>query len=133
MEERIATIIDRKYERYAQAVIEEIKSLGPNCMQSGPDSPWANVWEEWVVQIQGQESAVFSAYEETIRAMCRRLVGSLPEDEQLLLASAPTVSFDSDDVEEGLCEPLCDVLEDELYWRICNIAADEELGEEVDE
>ncbi|GEM_PF-1945545 len=129
--EEVANIINSKYQRYTAEVISRIKALSPDCRQSGDDSSLKNVWEEWKAQIQGEESPLFYAYEETIRGLCRSVVEALPQDEQSLLWLLSDGYFDDGSPSAGA--PMLDAVEDELYNRIWSIGADEDLLSDQEE
>jgi len=38
-------------------------------MQSGDDTPLKNIWDEVCVQVQGEESAMWDTYSETIQSL----------------------------------------------------------------
>ena len=57
-------IIESKYKRYTANVINQIKALPPESRLSGDDSGLANVWEEWKVQMQGEQSVFFDQNKE---------------------------------------------------------------------
>ncbi|MBI3805397.1 MAG: hypothetical protein HY282_16740 [Nitrospirae bacterium] len=131
--EEVANIINSKYQRYTAEVINLIKALPSNCRQSGDDSGLKNVWEEWKAQIQGEESPLFYAYEETIRGLCRSVIQALPQDEQSLLWLLSDGYFDSDNDSSSAGAPTLDAVEDELYNRIWSIGADEDLLSDQEE
>ena len=111
-------------------MIEQIKALGPECRLSDDDSGLADVWEEWKSQMQEEHSIYFDAYEDTILGICRSVVQSLPKDEQSLLWLQSDAYFDWDEDEEDppSDQELQDALTQELYARVCQIAADEEIS-----
>lgn len=47
-------------------------------LQSGDDSGLENAWDEFCVQVQYEESVFFDAYEETVRAVLRGHLETLP-------------------------------------------------------
>jgi len=109
-------------------VIEQIKALGPECRLSDDDSGLADVWEEWKSQMQEEHSIYFDAYEDTIVGICRSIVQSLPKDAQSLLWLLSDAYFNGDEEEPPFGEVLNDALTQELYARVCQIAADEEIS-----
>jgi len=131
--EAVISIIETKYRRYVDEIIKWIKALGPECRQSGDDSGLANVWEEWKSQMQGEESFFFEAYEDTFRDMCRRLVTTMPEDEQALLWLTSDAYFNGDRDLPPNGEELATAIEEELYQRLCAAAADEEMSSDANE
>ena len=54
-------------------------------LQSGDDSGLENIWEEICVQVQGEESAMFSSYEDTIETCIAEEVSALEAFEQIAL------------------------------------------------
>ncbi|TVY09072.1 hypothetical protein [Paenibacillus cremeus] len=125
---QISLIINDKYSGYVMQVKAKIENLDKSFMQSGDDSPLNNVWEEFVVQIQGEESIFFEAYEDTIRAICEKVLNSLTESELRLLWLETDGYFDYDEDELFPTEDvLLEGIEQELYSRLCALAADEEI------
>jgi hypothetical protein len=57
----IAEFAERECKRIAQKVIRQLKSMTDG-MQSGQDTPLANIWDEICVQVQGEESVMWEAY-----------------------------------------------------------------------
>jgi hypothetical protein len=131
-------LVEAKFDRYAKRVIRDIKRLPKECRQSGDDSPLRNVWEEWVVQMQGTHSDSYDVYEETIRVTCRGVAEALPREEQGLLwlwtddycdwnERKPRGSDDG--IPFGV--PVLDALENEFFRRVCSAASDVELPERL--
>ncbi len=129
----VLRILTAKYDDYARQVIERIKKLPPECRQSGDDSLLEDVWEEWKYQVQRRESVLFNLYEETFRDICTGVVESLPPHERELLWLCSDGSFNHDQ-ETGppAGNQVVEDVADELYQRVCNIAADEELKVDPD-
>jgi hypothetical protein len=48
-----------------------------DCRLSGEDSPLANTWDEYCVQVQGEDSVFWSAYKDIISAIVGGFVGKL--------------------------------------------------------
>jgi hypothetical protein len=133
----LTRLIEAKFARYVGRVIEDIKRLPSSCMLSGDDSPMRDVWEEWVVQVQGIESIYCDAYEETIRAICRGVAEALPREEQGLLWLWTDEYYDwlseaEDDDEIPYGDPVLDALENEFFRRVCSAAADVELPDRLE-
>jgi len=123
----IISIIEAKYQEYAQDVIQQVRGLGRECRQSGDDSGLKDVWEEFKSQVQGQESAFFHLYQETIRDICGLVARKLSEAEFRLLWLLSDAYTDRE--EEGfpaLPELTEDVVE-ELYSTVVSMAMDEEI------
>jgi hypothetical protein len=121
----VTDIVRRKYRRYANQVIEQIKSLPPECRQSGDDSPLKDVWEEFKYQLQEEHSILFDAYEDTIQGLCNKVVVSLPEEEQALLWLRSDAYFDSDEETIPKGQRLVNEITEELYREVSSIASDE--------
>src|ERR1700690_3274666 len=123
-EQEVRTALRHKYEFYRDVVIAEIRGLGPECRQSGDDSPLEDVWEEFKYQVQQQESVVFDAYVETIEALCHSLVAWLPQHELQLLGLDTGGYFDSDDDRSPPhADQIIESVERELYQQVANRAA----------
>ena len=134
---QLLELILAKYDRYVQRVVRKIKRLPKNCMQSGDDSPMRNVWEEWVVQVQGQQSIFFEFYESTIMGICREVVEALPKEEQGLLWLWSDGWYDWDEEEDGGEIPYGDQvvadLELQIYSRLVFHAGSIELPPRLQE
>lgn len=123
--------VNRKWRAYIDQVVNTIRTLPHDCRQSGDDSALANVWEEFKYQVQREESGMFEAYVQTVQDICNRLLTDVPDNELEVLWLDSDAHFDYDDEQgspsrddmlEGTCR--------ELYQKVLNRAADEEL--EVD-
>jgi hypothetical protein len=133
----LTRLIEAKFARYVERVIKDIKRLPKECKQSGDDSPLRNVWEEWVVQVRGQEFIFYEAYEETIRAICRGVAEALPREEQGLLWLWTDEYYDwlivaEDDDEIPYGDPVLDALENEFFRRVYSAAANVELPDRLE-
>ncbi|MHB8653343.1 MAG: hypothetical protein ACYDA9_05630 [Terriglobia bacterium] len=131
--EAVISIIETKYRRYVGEIIKQIKALGPEYRHSGDDSGLADVWEEWKSQIQGEESLVFDAYENTFIDMCGRLVTIMPEDERALLWLTSEACFNGDRDLPPDGDELINAIVEELYRRLCTAAANEEMSSGANE
>jgi len=69
----IAWIAERECKRIAGLVVRDLRRMTKG-MQSGEDSGLRNLWDEVCVQVQGEESAMWDLYMETIGAMIKRHV-----------------------------------------------------------
>jgi|SRR5215831_339358 len=121
----VPRIIEAKYEDYCDRVVQMIQGLPADCRQSGDDSVLEDVWEEFKYQVQRQESVVFEVYEDTITALCQKVVEGLPQHERDLLWLASDGYFDWDE-QDGSPDKTNDVVA-ELYRRVCTRASDEDL------
>lgn len=72
-------------EAVADEVISELKQMKGDCLLSGDDSPLKNTWEEVCVQVQGDESVYWDAYETTVRTMIAQHVNGMAEHERLAI------------------------------------------------
>ena len=131
--EAVSSIIETKYRRYVNEIIKQIKALGPECRQSGDDSGLADLWEEWKSQIQGEESLVFDAYEDTFLDMCGRLVITMPEDEQALLWLTSDAYFNGDRDLPPDGDELVNAIVEELYRRLCTVEGNEAMSSDANE
>ena len=129
-------LIEAKFDCYVKRVIRDIKRLPKECMQSGDDSALRNVWEEWVVQVRGQQSVFYEAYEDTIQAICRKVAEKLPQEEQGPLWLWTDGYWNWDEEEYGTeipyGDPVLDALEDEFFGRVCSAADDLELPDRLE-
>jgi hypothetical protein len=130
MRKQIELIIEAKYGQMVDEVVAEIRNLPIDHMQSGQDSALNSVWEEFVFQIQGEESVIFSSYEEVIENVCLTSVEKLTDMEVALLWLGSDNYWNRDEAIAGQAQKREDVV-DELYQRIKNRAGDEELNENV--
>lgn len=125
-------LLEGIYEEYAQKIITELILLGPDSMTSGSDSEYENVWEEYVSQIQGEESIFFELYEELILNLCNNLINSKGRNEIYLLWTMTEESFDYDEKDEDDSLSNYDIENDvanALFNKISTIAADFDLYE----
>ncbi len=68
-------------QRIARKVVRELQQL-TNGLQSGDDSGLKNAWDEICVQIQGEESYTWDAYDLTVKQMLCAEVSRLALHEQ---------------------------------------------------
>jgi len=81
----VIAIAERECKRLARRVIRHLQSMKERYMQSGDDSPLANVWDEVCVQVQGQESVMWETYVETLEGIVLGFVAELdPEIKQAI-------------------------------------------------
>lgn len=129
-----------KLRRYADEVIKGLKELGrKDGMQSPADSGLNNIWEEWLVQVHGEQSIFYEQYEEVVQGMVNAFVEKLPRDEVGLIWLGSEAGADyldelsEDDVDD---EPgLSDMKEGavaELFSMVMEIANNSELPENVE-
>jgi hypothetical protein len=68
-------------ERISRRTIRALQKMAEG-LGSGDDSCLTNAWEEICVQVQGQQSAYWETYEETVRQVLSREVTKLPTYER---------------------------------------------------
>jgi hypothetical protein len=107
----VRAVLKQKYEFYRDQVIAKVRALGPECRQSGDDSLFEDVWEEFKYQVQREESGVFEAYHEL---------------QLLWLDTEGYFDHGGDDGPPHRNELITGV-ERELYQRVVNCTADEDL------
>lgn len=112
---------------HAAGIISRVKRLDPSCLQSG-DSRLGNVWEEYKVQVQLEQSLFFSSYCDTIRRIVEQAVDSMPQE---TVAALWRLTPEAEEWEAGniAAHPaLCaETVEEELFRRVQRAAADEPL------
>ena len=132
----IRAIVDAKYSGYVDRIVSKLRVQQPDLHElgsiaidsraSGDDSPWPDVWEEYKVQIQGEHSFCFEAYEDTIYAMCEQFIGALahPEIQLLWLGSDASDKWECDEREgQPAHAAMCEGVADELLRRVRGLAA----------
>lgn len=55
------------YDDFFQSIINQVKAGGSDLMQSGDDSPYKNLWEEYCAQVQDEHGFNFAATEAYIQ------------------------------------------------------------------
>lgn len=125
--QQIRRLIKDKYARYVIQIIAEIRAMPREAMLSGEDVPMQDVWEEWLVQMQGEESFAVEAHEQSFRAICRGKAEQLPCDEQELLWFETEKQWGWDEAKEAGGGVILDALEEEFYIRLCQAATDAKL------
>ena len=73
--------------RLVWKVKRELQSFGKdsNMMQSGDDTPLQNIWDEFCVQVQGEEFIFYDAYLDFIEGLISQLLNDCTEDEKIIL------------------------------------------------
>jgi hypothetical protein len=123
------------YRAIVARIIADIKALPESSRASGDDSPYRDVWEEFKVQIQGEHSICFDAYEDTIRAMCSHTLRELDRDQQCFLwlwcegYLDEWVAKDAIQLEDEFPEHVVD----ELYQRVVETADNEPMLHELED
>jgi hypothetical protein len=103
--------------RITRKVIADLRQMKDTA--SGDDSGLTTVWDEICVQLQGQESVLWDAYEETVRAFVCGYVAALPkhEKEAIWLQTNAGIDWDCWGPEDRQAQPVFD--EDIVDWLIC--------------
>ena len=130
----VGKILRKKYIACRDEAIKIVQGLPLDSRQSGEDSGLEDVWEEFKIQVQREESGAFDLYVETIEGLCEDLVKRLPDHELELLWLDADAYFDHDD-EKGPPgrDEMTDGIARELYQLVLNRAADEDLKFDPDE
>lgn len=89
--------------------VASLKSLGGDSLMSGEDSGLINVWEEICVQVRGEESVFWDAYQTVIDDFLRAELEKLSPEERraLWLMTDPGMDWEADS-EEGQSPPVWD-------------------------
>jgi len=120
--------------RLERAVIAKVKELPENCRQSGDDSNYLDLWEEYCAQVQGEHSVMFGLYESTVEGFCEAALDALTPSARMSLwvTSEAFGELDFEDDGESMFHPLVNRMVDELHERVRANAANVEL-ETLDE
>ena len=128
----LARLLKAKYERCVGQIIWQIKRLPKDAMQSGDDSPLKNVWEEWIVQQQGEHSVFYDLYEETFLIICRGVAEKLTSEDREMLWWTTDGALDWEDDEPPGTEQQLNELAEELLRRVNEAAANVELCDRLE-
>jgi hypothetical protein len=97
-------------------------------MQSGDDSVLVNVWEEICVQVQGEESVLWDAYDVTVKQMLSGELAKLPvyECEAVWLQTLEGQDWDAEDEDARSGYPVAedDIIEYVKRKYVYSAAAD---------
>lgn len=96
---------------------------------SGDDSGLRNVWHEICVQVQGEPSQFWRAYEDTICSYADGLLGELSQPERAVLSAATSAGDDwLDDAGGEEATPFFrdEVLGDLVEWVACRAMEDQQ-------
>lgn len=127
----VEAIISERYAQLVSEIADRVKRLPDSCKQSGDDSEFPDVWEEFKYEIQEEQSVLFNLYEDHIQGLCDGLTEALlpTEIKVLWLGSDGYLDW----VEDGFPD-LSQLHQDvsrELYSRVCGRATDEPLHPSV--
>lgn len=122
------------YEKCVAQIIEEIQKIPQTSMQSGEDSLYEDVWEEYAAQVQGEESLFMGLYENLVVKACYRLVEELTQPNLLMLwqetdAACGWIEEDPEPEKSAMKEAVAE----ELIRKVSGAAADYDLPEAEDE
>jgi hypothetical protein len=123
------------YQRLVESVIASIKVLPDNCRQSGDDSKLKDVWDEFKYQLQEEQSSFFGFYEDTIRRLCAEAITRQGREWKQLLwlwTEGYTDQWVEQD-EVSIEDFVTDDIVEEVYNRVCDIAANEPFATDPDE
>jgi hypothetical protein len=76
-----------------RSVVASLQTLTDG-MQGGGDDGLENIWEELCVQVQGEQSPLFSCYEDIVDSYIARSISGLPANSRLALWLATDAGFD---------------------------------------
>ena len=110
------------------SVINQLQSLKDECyLQFGDDSGLQNVWEEYCVQVQGEETMIMNIHEDMIADYAMDEIKKLPIEVQILLSYMGSKSGDYELPENENPYILCeDWIIKEISSNIWRKAADYE-------
>ncbi len=131
----VKQLAESMYNGLVAVVIADIKALPDNCRQSGDDSNLKDVWEEFKDQLQNEQSIFFDAFAHTIQSLCSKRVSELDADRKLLLwlwSEGYLERWVNED-EVLLADLDANHVNEELYRRICDVAASEPFADDPDE
>jgi hypothetical protein len=123
----LTDLADQLTDRQARKAIRSLQSLGDDHLQAGVGSGLTSVWDEVCVQVQGEESLLWSAYVATLRELIARDAKKLtaPELQALWLQTESGESWwvDLDDTWDGVPYDVDDVVA-HILQRVLEMAAD---------
>jgi hypothetical protein len=105
----LCTLGENASQRIVRKVIRNLQELNDtNALLSGENSGLANTWDEICVQLQGEESYFWDAYEDMIESSTRYFVGKLPdyEREAVWLLTAEGEDWDCEPEEDRDPDPV---------------------------
>jgi hypothetical protein len=99
----IKDIARRECKRISRKTILALQKMKDG-MQSGEDSPLRNAWDEVCVQVQGDESYLWSAYQDTIEGIiqCEVDLLDLPTKKAIWLQTDGYLDWDEEDNAENV-------------------------------
>lgn len=111
---------DRISQMIVQSVIANFEELPKDCMQSGDDSCLQNVWEEFCVQAQLEESAFWDMYLDMANDFLEASVVELDQDEQLALwlRTEPGWDWNFDHQEDKNADAIAPIAVDEIVTHL---------------
>jgi len=76
----VRKLAEHVLQRVTRKVVRDLQAMEEG-LQSGDDSGLANIWDEVCVQVQGEQSAFWDMYLETIQSVAETHVDALKEHE----------------------------------------------------
>ena len=124
--------IRRRRNEHLHAIAKNIVSdLSSECSYlSGDDSGLMNLWEEFAVQIMGEDSCFFSLYEDRVEGFCMAAAKKLSSFELHIFGYFTEAYidwwFDRDDnnMIEPTTQELAEWVAKEMYSEVCQLAED---------
>lgn len=97
----IRDLADRECKRISTSIIRRLQKMKGNSMLSGDDSELGNTWDEICVQVQGDRSFFWDAYEQTIEQMLHSAVESLTQETETAIWLQTENGYVWDEEEDG--------------------------------
>ena len=103
----VRRLAEQVCQRVTRRVIRALREIVDG-LQSGDDSSLANVWEEICVQVQGEQSVLWGAYDVTVRQIVSTEVTALPEHERdaVWLQTPEGEEWDAEEEDERTKSPV---------------------------
>lgn len=112
----VRAVAEGAAERITRKVIADLQQMTDT--MSGDDSGLKTTWDEICVQVQGEESFYWDAYEQIVYGLVARHIIQLSkhEREAIWLQTGAGFDWDGEDPEEREVYPVCD--DDIINWLI---------------
>ena len=103
----VRRLAEQVCQRIMRRVIRSLRKLVGG-LQSGDDSGLTSTWEEICVQVQGEQSSLWDAYDVTVRQVVSMEVTGLPEHERdaVWLQTPVGEQWDAEDEDEREKSPV---------------------------
>jgi hypothetical protein len=104
----ISEVADRACRQITRKAIAALRAIKD--VLSGDDSALVNAWDEICVQIQGEQSLYWDAYEETVRGVVTSALSGLApfELDAIWLQTQEGQEWSCDDEEDREPDPVCE-------------------------